>query len=114
MAIRITIVDFPHVPVVRVHGELDGLAAGEFRSAIEAACPQDCDRFAVDLSEVEYIESAAIGALIEAHVAIQARGGRLAVTCSRRNIAKMLRLSGLGHVMPMFEDVHAAVAFLSQ
>jgi anti-anti-sigma factor len=75
MAIRITIVDFPRVPVVRVYGELDGSAAGEFQSAIEPAWPPDCDRFAVDLSEVEYIESAAIGALIEAHTAIQARGG---------------------------------------
>jgi anti-anti-sigma factor len=112
MALRTMVVEYSGIRVVQVGGELDGSAAAEFQSAVVEACPADCDRVAVDLSDVRYIESAAIGALIEAHAAVEARGGRVAVICGPRDIAKIVRLSGLHHVMPVFDDADSAVAFL--
>jgi anti-anti-sigma factor len=107
-------VEYSGIPVVQVGGELDGSAVAELQSAVVAACPEDCDRIAVDLTDVTYIESAAKGALIEAHAAVEARGGRVAVICAPSDTAKIVRLSGLRHVEPVFDDPDSAVTFLSK
>jgi anti-sigma B factor antagonist len=113
VTLRTIVAEYSGVPVVHVGGGLDGAASAEFRSAVIAACAADCDRVSVDPCDVHYVESVPIGALIEAHGAVSARGGRLAIACATSDIARILRLSGLGHVVPMFDSVDSAVAFLS-
>lgn len=113
MALRTIVVERSGVCVVRVSGELDGAASAEFRNALVAVCATGRDRIAIDLSDVDYIESLAIGALIETHAAVLACGGQMGVACARSDIARILRLSGLGHVVPVFDTVDSAVAFLS-
>ena len=112
MALQTVVMEYSGVPVVQVGGELDGAAVSEFRSTILAMRTADCDRIAIDLSDVHDIESLAIGALIGAHAAVSARGGRLAVACAPSDIARILRLSGLGTVVPVFDTPDSAVVFL--
>lgn len=52
--------------VVRLGGELDLYNAPHVRKALNAACADSPGRVVVDLSEVEFIDSTALGVLIEA------------------------------------------------
>ena len=108
------VVELSGLPVLRVDGELDGPAAVELRHAMSVASEAHGIHLVVDLSNTSYIESAAIGALIEIQVSYLERGGRLAVTCAPGNIARILEVSGLADVVPLFDSVESAVAFLSK
>jgi anti-sigma B factor antagonist len=52
--------------VVRLAGELDLYNAPQVRDALTDACGDSAERVVVDLSEVEFIDSTALGMLIEA------------------------------------------------
>ena len=52
--------------VIRLGGELDLYNAGQVRSALVDASAQAPERIVVDLGEVEFIDSTALGVLIEA------------------------------------------------
>jgi anti-sigma B factor antagonist len=52
--------------VVRLAGELDLYNAPQVRDALTGACGDSAERVVVDLSEVEFIDSTALGMLIEA------------------------------------------------
>jgi anti-sigma B factor antagonist len=52
--------------VVRLGGELDLYNAPQMREALAEACADSPARVVVDLSEVEFLDSTALGVLIEA------------------------------------------------
>jgi anti-sigma B factor antagonist len=52
--------------VVRLGGELDLYNAPQVREALAEACADSPARVVVDLSEVEFLDSTALGVLIEA------------------------------------------------
>src|ERR1700741_1799765 len=52
--------------VVKLAGELDLYNAPQVRNALVQACADAPERVVVDLSEVEFIDSTALGVLIEA------------------------------------------------
>ncbi len=113
MTMKVAIVEYHGVPLVRVAGEIDGSSVIEFRRTVMGAGAQRGNAVVIELSEVRYLESAAIGVLIEAHGVSKARGVRMVVVCPAIEIARILRLSGLHHIVPVFEDVDSAVEILS-
>lgn len=113
MPMKVAIDEYHGFPLVRVAGEIDGSSVIEFRRAVMGAPAMRGNAVVIELSEVRYIESAAIGVLIEAHGVSEARGVGMVVACPEIAIARILRLSGLHHVVPVFEDVDSAVEFLS-
>ena len=52
--------------VVKLGGELDLYSAPRIRDALMGACAESPERVVVDLSEVDFIDSTALGVLIEA------------------------------------------------
>jgi anti-sigma B factor antagonist len=63
--------------VVALAGELDLYNAHVVRDALLECCLEGPDRLVVDLSEVEFIDSTALGVLIEARSRMTNRGGFL-------------------------------------
>ena len=80
--------------VVRLGGELDLYNAHEVRDTLLAACLDSPARVVVDLGEVEFIDSTALGVLIEARTKLaDARGFLLAAPGLETRRA--LQISGL-------------------
>ena len=63
--------------IVRLAGELDLYNAGQIRDALIDACSDGPRRVIVDLGEVEFIDSTALGVLIEARTKLENRRGFL-------------------------------------
>ena len=95
--------------VVKLAGELDLYNAPEVRDALAAACWDSPDRVIVDLSEVEFIDSTALGVLIEARRQLTNHRAFL-LAAPGRETRRALEISGLDRHFNVHESVPEALA----
>jgi anti-anti-sigma factor len=98
------------VTVVRLGGELDLHNAEQVRAAVPEASGDGSARVVVDLSQVEFIDSTALGVLIEA----RARLGRgLVVAGPQLATRRTLQVSGVDRHLPVHGSVAEALEALA-
>jgi anti-sigma B factor antagonist len=94
--------------VVKLGGELDLYNAPQVREAFTAACADSPQRIVVDLSEVEFIDSTALGVLIEARTKLQNRRGFL-LAAPGLETRRALEISGLDRHFTVHDSVSEAL-----
>jgi anti-sigma B factor antagonist len=94
--------------VVRLGGELDLYNAGQVRSALDDACAQAPERIVVDLGQVEFIDSTALGILIETRTKLENRDGFL-LAAPGMETRRALQISGLDKLFTVHETVPEAL-----
>lgn len=94
--------------VIRLGGELDLYNSDEVRAALARAADGEPSCVVVDLSEVEFVDSTALGALIEAHSRLGDRGLRIAGP--QLETMRALKVSGLDRHLAVYDSVEAALA----
>jgi len=65
--------------------------------------------FVLDLQNVEYMDSACLGAMVELLTNMQSRGGHIALANAGRNVEYLFRLTQLDRVFPICRDVMQAI-----
>jgi anti-sigma B factor antagonist len=95
--------------VVRLAGELDLYNAHAVREALIAACEEAPDRLVVDLSGVNFIDSTALGVLIEARTRMANRRGFL-LAAPGLETRRALEISGLDKHFAVHESLDEALA----
>lgn len=91
------------VPVIRVDGELDDVAAPALAGRLAALDPQAA-RLVLDLTDVHYLGSAGVRALVEVAEGLGARGRRLEVAAPPGTIARrVLDLSGVAGALAVLD-----------
>ncbi len=94
--------------VVALAGELDLYNADDVRTALLDACADEPSVLVVDLAAVTFIDSTALGVLIEARSRLADRGGfRLAAPGMETRRA--LEVSGLDRHFSIFDTVADAI-----
>jgi anti-sigma B factor antagonist len=94
--------------VVRLGGELDLYNAAQVRSALAEACAQVPERIVVDLGEVEFIDSTALGVLIETRTKLVNRDGFL-LAAPGLETRRALQISGLDKLFTVHDTVPDAL-----
>ena len=94
--------------VVRLGGELDLYNAAQVRSALADACAGFPERIVVDLGEVEFIDSTALGVLIETRTKLVNRDGFL-LAAPGLETRRALEISGLDKLFAVHETVPDAL-----
>jgi anti-sigma B factor antagonist len=94
--------------VLRLGGELDLYNAEEVRTALAEAIDSAPQRIVVDMSEVEFVDSTALGVLIEARSKLGRDG--LALAGLQLDTRRTLQVSGLDRHLPVYESVEDALA----
>ena len=94
--------------VVRLGGELDLYNAAQVRSALDDACVEDPERIVVDLGEVEFIDSTALGVLIETRTRLKNRDGFL-LAAPGLETRRALQISGLDKLFTVHDTVPEAL-----
>jgi anti-sigma B factor antagonist len=84
--------------VITVGGECDMNAAPSLSVAVEAAFTRGASTIVVDLNEVTFIDSTAIGILLAARERLCRSGGRFEVVCSAPNVVRVLEIVGMESV----------------
>ncbi|SRR5579884_909137 len=100
-----------HEPtVIAPEGELDIASVGDFRAALRDAAADGASAVVVDLSEVSFIDSSGLGALIELYSRLRRSGRRLAVVAPGGSApAVLLDLAGLRDRLPISETRASAL-----
>ncbi|MFD1427086.1 anti-sigma B factor antagonist [Kroppenstedtia sanguinis] len=86
-----------------VSGEVDAYTAPQLRERLMPLC-QKIGEVRLDLSQVEYMDSTALGVLIGAYKQLRARQGRLVLTGMSPRLKRLFRITGLTEVMDIEEN----------
>ncbi len=97
------------VLVVRVlNGRIDAAHADRFKAAIAARIEKGHHRLVLDLSQVDFVDSSGLGAIVACLKRIGPRG-TLAIVGAKGVVAKLFALTKMDRVFPLYETVEAAI-----
>ncbi len=90
-------------------GRLDIVGTGEIETRFTALAASTAKRVVVDLSNVTFLASIGIRALISVAKAQQQRGGRVVLVVEDQStVAKTLEVTGIDAILPMFTGASEA------
>jgi anti-sigma B factor antagonist len=96
----------------RPEGELDAYTVGTFRESLAELT--DAQHLLIDLSEVPFMDSAGLGALIGGIRRTREAGGDVAVACGRPTLTRLLHTTGFDRIVAVTETVDEAAKALKE
>jgi len=99
------------VCTMRIDGEVDVYTAPRLKEALVTAIEGGCVNIIVDLERVGFIDSSGLGVLVSGLRRARERDGAVRIVCTRDNILKIFRITGLDKVFPIFADAAEAARF---
>ena len=99
-------------PGVAVCGELDLAAVEELDAILEAEIRDSEGALVIDLTEVGFIDSSGLGALLRARALLGREDRALAVVCPHGPVRRVFELSGVSEVFALYPTRAAAAAAL--
>jgi anti-sigma B factor antagonist len=108
--LEIHIEDMGAYTLCRPVGELDAYTVSQFREALGEMTNNR--HLLIDLSEVPFMDSAGLGALIGGIRRTREADGEVAVACSRPTLTRLLHTTGFDRIVPVTETVEEAVTAL--
>lgn len=100
--------------VVAVTGDVDISTSPALRTALAEATSSGARAVVVDLTDVAFIDSTALGVLVGAYTALRAVDGRLAIANDHEAVLKVLRITALHDVLGARPTVAEAVAAVTR
>ena len=91
-------------------GSLDLATAPSLRAALIEAANDGIHELIVDLSQLEFLDSTGLGALIGAHRRCTENGGQLRLIVCEGPISRLLTITGLMRVLAVYSTLDAALA----
>jgi anti-sigma B factor antagonist len=98
--------------VIAARGEIDLFTAPDLKQVITDAIEDGSHRVVIDLSEVSFLDSTALGVLIGAVKKLRSRGGALAIVNTEASIAKTFEITGLDQIFTILPSREQALAAL--
>ena len=96
----------------RPSGEIDAYTVGSFREALTNLA--ESDRLLIDLSDVPFMDSAGLGALIGGIRKVREAEGAVAVSCDRPALIRLLHTTGFDRIVPVTESLEDGVDALDE
>lgn len=96
---------------ITVGGEVDVYTSPQLKSHIVDAVDAGCIDLVVDLEGVTFIDSSGLGVLMSGLRRAKEQDGSMHIVCTRESILKILRITGLDKVFPIFSSVDDAEGF---
>ncbi|MFE5012200.1 STAS domain-containing protein [Streptomyces sp. NPDC056696] len=98
--------------VIEVSGELDVATRTQLGDHLEEviATAHTPARVVVDMSGLDFCDASGLSVLVAAHHAAKDRQGQLRLVCPQRRIRRLLQITELTDVMPVFDTVAQATA----
>lgn len=99
------------VTVCRPKGDLDAESVDLFREA--AATVAGAARLVIDLSDVPFVDSSGLGAIIGVVRRIREGGGEVTIQCTRPALLRLLETTGFTNVVSVVASLDDATAALT-
>ena len=98
------------LPVFAISGSLDIATSPTVRAALSEAAERGNHDLVVDLTNVEFLDSTGLGALIGAQRRAKEVGGHVRLVAKEGQILRLLRITGLLKVFAVYADLDAALS----
>ncbi|NLT96518.1 MAG: anti-sigma factor antagonist [Clostridia bacterium] len=90
--------------IVSISGDLDLVIAREFRDTVDKVLKdKPIKNLILDLSEVNFIDSSGLGAILGRYKLLQQRGGRMSIWGAKPSVFRILDLSGIMKIIPVLK-----------
>src|SRR5437879_8165074 len=101
----------PTTAVFRLTGRMTlGMRLREIESKITDAAEDGVERLILDLSGIEFIDSAGLGALMILYGNMKVRGGQLRLVAPGPKVLDVLRLTHTDAILPVDPNLEASLA----
>ena len=100
------------ITVIEVTGRVDTYRVSELRAQLQEAMKVKPSYLVVDMSEVEFIDSSGLAALVYGMKSCREDGGNLCLCNPQRSIRMILELTRLDTAFDIFSDETEAIAAL--
>lgn len=100
------------IQIVSVSGEVDLTSAPRLHEVIWRAQGQagdDTPRVIVDLRDVEFMDTAGLGVLVEERTALRQFGGSLCLVAREGPVTRLLEVTGLSEQFDLYAELDAAI-----
>jgi anti-sigma B factor antagonist len=95
--------------IYRLRGSLDLATAPSLRAALVEAANEGKHDIIVDLTELEFLDSTGLGALIGAHRRALENSGRVRLIVREGPIQRLLNITGLMRIFAVYASLDAAL-----
>jgi anti-sigma B factor antagonist len=96
--------------VLPLKGEIDLHVSPTITTSLNQMIEKKPERLVVDLSDVSYIDSAGLAALIEAMQKVEGYGGKFMLAGLQETVRSIFEISRLDQVFQIFPDANAALS----
>lgn len=96
--------------VMRPEGRLDMASAPSFRYHVRQLMDVGAAKVVLDLSQVSFIDSSGLGAIISGLKLARQAGGDLRIACANQQVKVVLELTSLNQVLQPYATVEDALA----
>ncbi len=100
------------IPVLDLFGDVDEFTCAKLRDALRSLLSEGESRVVVNLTRVNYIDSAGLGTLVGGLRRVLEADGGLALSGPNPQIEKILSLTGLDQILQLFKNEDGAVESL--
>jgi anti-anti-sigma factor len=99
--------------LLELAGKLDVVGVGQVETRFAGHCSGDNLRVLVDMSVVEFMASIGIRLLVLNAKSVANRGGKIALVVPPGRVRDTLELAALDAILPVYDDLDAALAGLN-
>jgi len=99
--------------VIVLSGEVDIYTAPQFKECLLELLDAGVKRLVVDLSQITFIDSTALGVLIGGVRRVHSSGGAMTIVVTTRPVERVLSITGLDRVFSMHATRDEALAALA-
>ncbi len=94
-------------------GRIDGINALQFQQALNGKIDDSLSGVVIDMSDLNYVSSAGLRAVLLISKALQQREARLVLCALQAPIREVFQISGFDQIIDISEDREAAIASIS-
>jgi len=94
-----------------VNGEVDVYTAPRLKEHLVKCIQGGSTEILLDLNGVSFIDSSGLGVLVGALRRARENSGTIRLVCTRENVLKVFRITGLDKVFPIFDSIEEASSF---
>lgn len=97
--------------IMSVSGEIDHRYATQIRNEADRQIVTYPDKkLVIDLTEVTFMDSSAIGVIIGRYKLVMSVGGSIAIVSSNETLGRILEMSGIRKIIPIYASLAEALS----
>jgi anti-anti-sigma factor len=94
--------------VVLVGGALDLATAPDLRALLQRVMDEGVSMIVLDLADVRFVDSSALGAIVSVYKELHRRGGRLCLAAVHPLVLRVFQLTSVDRLVSIYDSVEAA------